>query len=326
MKKNNLDYIGRDILFGVAVGDALGVPVEFELREDLLENPVTDMRSYGSHHYQPKGTWSDDSSLTFCLAESLLKGYDLRDMAMKMIQWKEHAYWTAYEEVFDIGLTTSLAIERLCEIINKGQEDLLIKLGNIDDENSNGNGSLMRILPLVIHVKDLPIIKQFEIIWQVSALTHYHIRSAISCLIYIRFAENLLNGMTKYQSYQKMQQDMILFFTEYSISLDEQKLFDRLIVHSIDTFSIDEIKSSGYVLDSLEASLWCLLKYDNYKETVLAAVNLGNDTDTIAAISGGLAGILYGFDSIPSEWINDLQKKDEIIVLADKLTKLYKYQ
>jgi len=131
--------------------------------------------------------------------------------------------------------------------------------------------------------------------------------------------------MTKYQSYQKMQQDMILFFTEYSISLDEQKLFDRLIVHSIDTFSIDEIKSSGYVLDSLEASLWCLLKYDNYKNTVLAAVNLGDDTDTIAAISGGLAGILYGFDTIPSEWINDLQKKDEIIVLADKLTKLYKY-
>ena len=79
-------------------------------------------------------------------------------------------------------------------------------------------------------------------------------------------------------------------------------------------------------MDSLEASLWCLLKYDNYKETVLAAVNLGNDTDTIASISGGLAGILYGFDSIPSEWINDLQKKDEIIVLADKLTKLYKYQ
>jgi ADP-ribosylglycohydrolase len=218
MKKNNLDNIGRDILFGVAVGDALGVPVEFELREDLLENPVTDMRSYGSHHYQPKGTWSDDSSLTFCLAESLLKGYDLRDMAMKMIQWKEHAYWTAHEEVFDIGPTTSLAIERLCEIINKGQEDLLIKLGNIDDENSNGNGSLMRILPLVIHVKDLPIIKQFEIIWQVSALTHYHIRSAISCLIYIRIAKNLLNGMTKYQSYQKMQQDMILN-KNYSIDL-----------------------------------------------------------------------------------------------------------
>jgi ADP-ribosylglycohydrolase len=159
MKKNNLDNIGRDILFGVAVGDALGVPVEFELREDLLENPVTDMRSYGSQHYQPKGTWSDDSSLTFCLAESLLKGYDLRDMAMKMIQWKEHAYWTAYEEVFDIGLTTSLAIERLCEIINKGQEDLLIKLGNIDDENSNGNGSLMRILPIVMYVKDISIRK-----------------------------------------------------------------------------------------------------------------------------------------------------------------------
>jgi ADP-ribosylglycohydrolase len=322
MKKNNLDNIGRDILLGVAVGDALGVPVEFELREDLQENPVIDMRSYGTYN-QPKGTWSDDSSLTFCLAESLIDGYDLRDIAMKMIEWKENAFWTAHEEVFDIGLTTSLAIERLCEIINRGQEDLLINLGNIDDENSNGNGSLMRILPIVMYVKDISIRKQFEIIWQVSALTHYHIRSAIACLIYIRFAENLMNGMTKHESYQKMQQDIALFFTEYPISPEEQKLFERIIVHSIDTYSINEINSSGYVLDSLEASLWCLLKNNNYKDTVLAAVNLGNDTDTIAAIAGGLAGILYGFESIPSNWINDLQKKEEIMALADKFTTFY---
>jgi ADP-ribosylglycohydrolase len=322
MKKNNLDNIGRDILLGVAVGDALGVPVEFELREDLQENPVIDMRSYGTYN-QPKGTWSDDSSLTFCLAESLIDGYDLRDIAMKMIEWKENAFWTAHEEVFDIGLTTSLAIERLCEIINRGQEDLLINLGNIDDENSNGNGSLMRILPIVMYVKDISIRKQFEIIWQVSALTHYHIRSAIACLIYIRFAENLMNGMTKHESYQKMQQDIALFFTEYPISPEEQKLFERIIVHSIDTYSINEINSSGYVLDSLEASLWCLLKNNNYKDTVLAAVNLGNDTDTIAAIAGGLAGILYGFESITSNWINDLQKKEEIMALADKFTTFY---
>jgi ADP-ribosylglycohydrolase len=322
MKKSNLDNIGRDILLGVAVGDALGVPVEFELREDLQENPVIDMRSYGTYN-QPKGTWSDDSSLTFCLAESLIDGYDLRDIAMKMIEWKENAFWTAHEEVFDIGLPTSLAIERLCEIINRGQEDLLINLGNIDDENSNGNGSLMRILPIVMYVKDISIRKQFEIIWQVSALTHYHIRSAIACLIYIRFAENLMNGMTKHESYQKMQQDIALFFTEYPISPEEQKLFERIIVHSIDTYSINEINSSGYVLDSLEASLWCLLKNNNYKDTVLAAVNLGNDTDTIAAIAGGLAGILYGFESIPSNWINDLQKKEEIMALADKFTTFY---
>lgn len=321
MKKNNLDNIGRDILLGVAVGDALGVPAEFELREDLLENPVIDMRSYGTYN-QPKGTWSDDSSLTFCLAESLIDGYDLRDIAMKMIEWKENAYWTAHEEVFDIGLTTSMAIEILNEIIQTGQEDILSKLGNLVDENSNGNGSLMRILPIVIYVKDIPIRKQFEIIWQVSALTHYHIRSAIACLIYIRFAENLMSGMSKYESYHKMRQDMALFFTEYPISPEEQKLFKRIIVHFIDTYSINEINSSGYVLDSLEASLWCLLKNDNYKDTILAAVNLGNDTDTIAAITGGLAGILYGFESIPNEWIKELARKDEIQILADQLTNL----
>jgi ADP-ribosylglycohydrolase len=322
MKKNNLDNIGRDILLGVAVGDALGVPVEFKNREALILDPVIDMRSYGTYN-QPKGTWSDDSSLTFCLAESLIDGYDLRDIAMKMIEWKENAYWTAHEELFDIGLTTSMAIERLKEIIQTGQEDILSKLGNLVDENSNGNGSLMRILPIVMYVKDISIRKQFEIIWQVSALTHYHIRSAIACLIYIRFAENLMNGMTKHESYQKMQQDIALFFTEYPISPEEQKLFERIIVHSIDTYSINEINSSGYVLYSLEASLWCLLKNNNYKDTVLAAVNLGNDTDTIAAIAGGLAGILYGFESIPSNWISDLQKKEEIMALADKFTTFY---
>jgi ADP-ribosylglycohydrolase len=318
---NKTKNIGRDILFGISVGDAMGVPVEFISREELSQNPVTDMRAFGTFN-QPKGTWSDDSSLTFCLAESLLNGFNLKDIAIKMIQFKDDAYWTAHNEVFDIGVTTILGIEVLEDIIAKNDYHLLEKLGNMKDELTNGNGSLMRILPIICYVKNKPILKQFEIIWQVSALTHYHIRSAIACLIYVKFAENLINGMNKNESYQKMQQDMVLFFKEYSILQAEQKLFERIIIHSIDTYSIDEIKSSGYVLDSLEASIWCLMNTISYKDAVLKAVNLGHDSDTTASIVGGLAGILYGYESIPNEWMQELARKDQIQILADQLTNL----
>jgi ADP-ribosylglycohydrolase len=320
---NKTKNIGRDILFGISVGDAMGVPVEFISREELSQNPVTDMRAFGTFN-QPKGTWSDDSSLTFCLAESLLNGFNLKDIAIKMIQFKDDAYWTAHNEVFDIGVTTILGIEVLEDIIAKNDYHLLEKLGNMKDELTNGNGSLMRILPIICYVKNKPILKQFEIIWQVSALTHYHIRSAIACLIYVKFAENLINGMNKNESYQKMQQDMVLFFKEYSILQAEQKLFERIIIHSIDTYSIDEIKSSGYVLDSLEASIWCLMNTISYKDAVLKAVNLGHDSDTTASIVGGLAGILYGYESIPNEWMQELARKDQIQILADQLNSIYK--
>ena len=320
---NKTKNIGRDILFGISVGDAMGVPVEFISREELSQNPVTDMRAFGTFN-QPKGTWSDDSSLTFCLAESLLNGFNLKDIAIKMIQFKDDAYWTAHNEVFDIGVTTILGIEVLEDIIAKNDYHLLEKLGNMKDELTNGNGSLMRILPIICYVKNKPILKQFEIIWQVSALTHHHIRSAIACLIYVKFAENLINGMNKNESYQKMQQDMVLFFKEYSILQAEQKLFERIIIHSIDTYSIDEIKSSGYVLDSLEASIWCLMNTNSYKDAVLKAVNMGHDSDTTASIVGGLAGILYGYESIPNEWMQELARKDQIQILADQLNSIYK--
>lgn len=104
--------ICKGVLFGIAVGDALGVPVEFLDRKVLLLNPVTDMTGFGTHN-QPAGTWSDDSSLTFCLAESLFVGYDLNDQARRFINWYEHAYWTPRESVFDVGIATSGAIWRL---------------------------------------------------------------------------------------------------------------------------------------------------------------------------------------------------------------------
>ena len=113
-----------DALLGVAIGDAVGVPYEFTSREEMQANPATDMIGHGTYN-QPKGTWSDDSSLTFCLAESLVGGYNLKDMSERFIKWMDEAYWTAHNQVFDIGITTSIAISRLRELIDEGNLDEL---------------------------------------------------------------------------------------------------------------------------------------------------------------------------------------------------------
>ena len=174
----------KNILFGVAVGDALGVPVEFKNREELKNDPVFGMRSYGTHH-QPEGTWSDDTSLTLCLAESILEGLDLQNLALKFIAWKNNNYWTAHGWVFDIGIGTRIAIEQLENGINPEQA------GGIG-ENDNGNGSLMRILPLILYTKELPIAERFQITKQVSSLTHRHIRSIIACFYYLGFDKHII--------------------------------------------------------------------------------------------------------------------------------------
>ncbi len=305
-------------MFGVCVGDALGVPVEFRSREQLKRSPVTRMRAMGTHR-QPLGTWSDDGSLTLCLAESLCNGYDLEDIALKFLQWYNTEIWTPHGNVFDIGIGTRQAIYR----ISKGE---ISQLCGGTSEFDNGNGSLMRILPLLFYIKNFSIEKRFDVVKEVSSITHGHIRSVISCFIYLEFLIEILNKSEKLEAYQKMQTKVKDFLDNNPIcSQNEMDLFDRILNNDISTFPEDEIKSSGYVLDSLEASLWCFLNSESYSEAVLKAVNLGEDTDTTAAITGGIAGIFYGFDNIPDEWISELVRKDDIEKLCIKLeTRLMK--
>lgn len=132
MKSNKV----TDALLAVAIGDALGVPYEFTSREKMQANPATDMIGNGTYN-QPKGTWSDDSSLTFCLAESLINGYNLKDISEKFIKWVDEAYWTAHDKIFDIGITTSIAISRLREIIEERDLDELKKQKYHGDERDN---------------------------------------------------------------------------------------------------------------------------------------------------------------------------------------------
>jgi ADP-ribosylglycohydrolase len=301
-----MDTSVKAALIGLAVGDALGVPVEFKSRQQLEKQPLLEMIGYGTHH-QPPGTWSDDSSLTFCTAQSLINGYDLEDIALRFTQWYGSGYWTAHGKAFDIGGTTYNAINRLRE----GENPLYS--GDFE-EDYNGNGSLMRILPLAFFLQDKPIDERYRIVKEVSSITHAHIRSVICCFIYVEYAILLLGKQDKFSAYAHMQ-DIVNDFID--ISYSERKLFDRVLLHDISSYYKAEIRGSGYVLHSLESSLWCLLNGNTYKDTVLSAVNLGEDTDTTGAIAGGLAGILYGLDSVPPSWIGVLARREDILTLAE---------
>ena len=310
----------ENMFIGLSLADALGVPVEFQKRQTLIENPVKEMRSHGTYN-QVAGTWSDDSSLTFCLADSLCNGYNLQDIALKFVLWTNEQIWTPHGKVFDIGNQTQKAIHNLSMNIDDVETLKLLKYEQ--DEYSNGNGSLMRILPLVYHIKGKPIDQQFEIIWETSALTHPHIRSAISCLIYLKFAEFLLIGCDLSSAYIEMKKVIIPFLIKKSFAKSEIERFDRLLSSDISTLNIDKIQSSGYVIHTLEASFWCLLNTNTYLDSIFKAINLGEDTDTTATVVGGIAGLFYGLQDVPKEWINQLAKLDDIKNLSKRFEKKY---
>ncbi|MBD2199783.1 MULTISPECIES: ADP-ribosylglycohydrolase family protein [Calothrix] len=296
-------------LMGLCVGDALGVPVEFTSRAERVQSPVTKMLGYGTWN-QPPGTWSDDSSLTFCLAESLCRGYSLDAIANSFWRWYKAAYWTPRGQLFDIGNTTHAAIMRL-------KQGILPREAGGKIENTNGNGSLMRILPMAYCHKILTYNELISRVHDVSAITHAHARSLMACGIYITIAVALLEGadpQTAYlQSLEKIQ--AIYSVRDYLL---EKPHFSRIYTGEIHKLPVEEINSGGYVIDTLEAALWCFLNSSSYSDAVLTAVNLGGDTDTTAAVTGGLAGIYYGIESIPQAWINQIARKQDIINLANR--------
>ena len=308
MKEKN---VYKDILFGVAVGDALGVPVEFMSREEIAQEPITDMIGFGTYSL-PAGTFSDDSSLAFCLAEALTQEFSLVNIADNFVAWLNKNYWTARGNVFDVGIGTSQAISRL-------EEGCKPELAGGMDVLDNGNGSLMRILPLLIYIKDKELTDRYQITKLVSSITHRHIRSVIACFYYLEFARKITEGIDKFQIYKTLQIEITDYLNSLSINKEEIKLFDRLLKGNIYELTEKEILSSGYVLHTLEASIWCLLTTDDYKTATLRAVNLGDDTDTTGAVTGGLAGLLYGFESIPANWIEQIARKKDIDNLADRL-------
>lgn len=302
----NATKLYRNILLGTAVGDALGYLVQFTSREHLRLHPVTTM------DFPAK--WSDDTSLSLCLADSLRRGYDPRDIADRFKRWLHEGLWTPYGRAFDIGRTTLRAIANLSQVADPRQAGLY-------SERDNGNGSLMRISPLVPYIRNMEQERQIEIIAEVSSLTHRHPRSVLACVFLCRFELCCINGQDLPTAFSDTQ-TFLRHLLERKEFAAERPHFARLLDLSFDEFKSlpeSQISSSGYVISTLEASLWCLFNHDNFKDTLLAVVNLGDDADTTGAVTGAMAGLLYGADSIPADWLAAIPGKDDILRLAADL-------
>lgn len=309
-------HLIRGAIFGHVIGDALGVPVEFVPRQKLQNHPVREMVGGGNRGY-PAGTWSDDSSMTLCALTSLIQcnGFDDTDMMRRFAMWAQDGYMTAMGRAFGIGRTTFAAICRFLQ----GEHFPLY--GGMS-EKDNGNGSLMRILPVVLFhffCKTNESDKQkIKTIYYASQLTHSHLRSQVACGIYSFIAEELLHKPIKSSILLGIKKSL-RFYQDH----EEYLHFSRLFSEEFSSLPAEEIKSSGYVVDTLEAAVWCLINSDTYKDCVLKAVNLGGDADTIAAITGGLAGILYGDTALPETWLTQLAESKMIDDLCKKAAKAW---
>lgn len=297
-------------ILGVVIGDALGLPVQFESREQRRRRPVRGMEGWGVFN-MPPGSISDDGSLTLCLAESICEaGINPQDAAERFLRWYQEGHWTPLGYAYDIGGSTAQAMERLKRGVPA------VEAGPAG-ENDNGNGSLMRILPAALYLAKADVKDLARGIWDMSRITHGHPRACSACYIYALLARELLTGASPDESYRRLcsQPDDIL---RPGIEAKEAPHFRRILAGNLELLPESEIRSSGYVVDTLEAAIWCLLKHNDFPSTLLAAVNLGDDTDTVGAVTGGLAGIVYGREGIPDEWLEVLIKGDEIMDLAHR--------
>lgn len=292
-------------LWGSLVGDALGVPVEFEDRADVQADPVTEMRGFGTHK-QPAGTWSDDSSLLLCSTESLIRHeFDTGDMGKRFVRWYQEEIWTPHGKTFDVGVATARALTRIAN-------GMRAEVAGGDDQFSNGNGSLMRILPVSLRFANLPIKQAIDRVHRASALTHRHPRSQMACGLFTLVVRELLKGNNAYNAYCAGLSAFREFYESDPWWSAEWDYFQLLLAGDLARRPESEIDSGGYVLNTLPASLWCLLTTYNFRDCVLKAVNLGGDTDTTGCVAGGLAGVAYGIESIPPDWISQLARKADV--------------
>lgn len=309
-KAPELDNLIRGALLGAATGDALGVPVEFQGRERRVTDPVTGMREYGTHN-QPAGTWSDDTSMILATIAGLDDdgGYNLDVVMGNFVRWVEDAEFSPHGSVFDIGIATRGAIRKF----QSGMPAL--ECGGTG-EMSNGNGSLMRILPVALAFADDPglIAKASEI----SSLTHAHERSRFCCAFHCLMVSELIHGgdLPDALGFAREVMDGVWEFSER-----ERNYFEAFRPEMLLARDEADIGSDGHVIDTLEASAWVNGRHGDFAGAVLHAVNLGDDTDTTGCVAGGLAGLLHGEVGIPAEWLDVLVKTDDLAAAAARLSK-----
>ncbi len=287
---------------GLVVGDALGVPVQFLDREVVRQDPVRGMRADGR---RPAGTWSDDASLALATAASLAdNGYDPRDMMLRFQRWLLEGEYTPHGIAWDAGRTTSLSILRA----RAGAP--LAKAGG-RNERDNGNGSLMRILPLSLHAAALHPGEAIKRARETSALTHAHERARLCCAYHSLLVRGLVEGRGLRDAMAAASETLA-----DEVPGKERKALRPILSGEILEWDEERVDTSGYVVHTLGASLWCLARHDDYREAVLAAVNLGGDADTTGAVTGGLAGVLYGRGAIPDEWVGALEARERVFEVA----------
>ena len=301
-------------LIGLSVGDALGVPVEFSSRSKMKKNPVTGMWEFGTWN-QPIGTWSDDTSLTIAAMESItrLRTFDKVDVMKNFVLWLRDDEFTANDDAFDCGNTTGAAIDNFV----RGATP---ETCGLTQENSNGNGSLMRIFPAVFYAYEKAPTDEdaLKIVHEFSALTHAHEVSQMACGIYYLICAQILDGQNLTDAINSGLKLAKEFYSNQQKFLNTVETFNRLFKENFAALPEDEIRSTGYVVATLESVIWCLHNTKDYKSLALTAVNLGGDTDTVGAIAGGIGGLYYGLHQIPSEWLDVLKRRTYLEELAEK--------
>ena len=301
-------------LIGFATADAIGVPVEGYKSEKLKNDPVKNMRGFGSWN-QPAGTWSDDTSLTIATMESIarLKKIDYDDIMNNFVKWYDNGEFTV-DGLFDVGITTRRGIRNFKNGVSATES-------GPNGEYDNGNGSLMRIMPVAIYLYSIYgnnfNADAMDIIHNVSSLTHGHEISQMACGIYCLIAAELLEGksikesitigLSKGKDYYGKNEDFAKYMKNFT------KLYDDNFAKLPEKY----IMSGGYVMESIEAAIWCLLNTSDFKSLILKAVNRGHDTDTTAAITAGLGGLAYDVEDLPKEWTNTLRKKEYLEIIEE---------
>jgi len=297
MTVRNLDRY-RGCLLGLAVGDAIGTTVEFQPRGSFA--PVSDMTGGGVFHLQP-GQWTDDTSMALCLATSLVEknGFDTLDQMQRYLRWYDEGYLSSTGKFFDIGSATRQALERF-RATGK-------PLSGSKHPSSAGNGSLMRLAPVVMfYAPNLARAKTYA--GKSSSTTHAAEECVQACKLFAGMLVSALGGRDK---------ESILF--QNDLSGKEPEKIMAIARGEYREKTAQHIRGNGYVIDALEAALWCFWKTNSFAEAVLAAANLGDDADTTAAICGQLAGAYYGLSGIPDTWLEKLALRTEITRLAEQL-------
>ena len=306
---NKQDRIAGGVL-GLLIGDALGVPYEFHRASELpgfaeieFEPPVWFRRSHDS---VPAGTWSDDGAQALILLDSLLTcgQFDAGHFAKGLIAWQDHGLMAVDNYVFDVGIQTSKAIWHL-------KQGVAPLLAGGTDEYSNGNGSLMRVLPLALWHQGSDVELVADAFAQ-SAVTHGHLRSKLCCAVYCLWARNILA-----ETENPFERAVKILREIYDNDSPERT---ELEFH-LRPDDLHEPGGSGYVVDSLFSARWACGNAD-YEKAVKAAVSLGHDTDTTACIAGGIAGLKAGVNGIPARWRSQLRGQEIYESLLEKLLKL----